>query len=340
MSFRPRRALAAFGLATLLLAGMASAIVFLLPNPSQGNGGTVVLVPRGSTYAAVIDSLTMRGVLRNPTTFRLAARILGGGAVRSGKHLLPDGLGNAELVEGLRTGRFLSPVMVTVPEGVLARTQARIFARALGIDSTLFMHAVHDSALVRSLGITGNSLEGYLLPDTYGCEWDEDEGRIVARMVKAFLRFYGDSLRMRQEELGWTRHQVMTLASIIEGEAILDAERGRISGVYHNRLRRHMRLEADPTIQFLLENGPRRLRYPDLQIASPYNTYRVGGLPPGPVNNPGRASILAALYPERHAFLFFVANGRGGHWFSATYADHLRYVRVYRRQRASARWSS
>jgi UPF0755 protein len=159
-------------------------------------------------------------------------------------------------------------------------------------------------------------------------------------MVKAFLRFYSDSLRMRQEELGWTRHQVMTLASIIEGEAILDAERGRISGVYHNRLRRHMRLEADPTIQFLLENGPRRLRYPDLQIASPYNTYRVGGLPPGPVNNPGRASILAALYPERHAFLFFVANGRGGHWFSATYADHLRYVRVYRRQRASARWSS
>jgi UPF0755 protein len=125
----------------------------------------------------------------------------------------------------------------------------------------------------------------------------------------------------------------VTFASIVEGEAVLDEERPIISGVYHNRIRKGMRLEADPTIQYVLENGPRRLTYTDLRSNTPYNTYRFPGLPPGPVNNPGKASIMAALYPQGNGYLFFVANGRGGHWFTRTYDEHLHYVRIFRRER-------
>jgi UPF0755 protein len=127
------------------------------------------------------------------------------------------------------------------------------------------------------------------------------------------------------------------LASIIEGEAVREDERAKISGVYWNRLRKGMKLEADPTIQYILNGRPRRLAYRDLKIDHPYNTYRRVGLPPGPVNNPGRASILAALYPESHRFLFFVADGKGGHRFAATYAEHMKNVRAYRRARGASR---
>ena len=125
----------------------------------------------------------------------------------------------------------------------------------------------------------------------------------------------------------------MTLASIVEGEAVLKEERPIISGVYHNRLHRGMKLEADPTIRFMIEDGPRRILYTDLQADNPYNTYRRKGLPPGPINNPGKASIVAALFPAKHNYIFFVANGKGGHWFSSTFAEHLRHVRQYRRER-------
>jgi UPF0755 protein len=114
---------------------------------------------------------------------------------------------------------------------------------------------------------------------------------------------------------------------------VLAEERPIISGVYQNRLRKGMRLEADPTIRFMIEEGPRRILYSDLEVNNPYNTYRNRGLPPGPINNPGGASIRAALFPARHNYLFFVANGKGGHWFSSTYAEHQRYVRKYRRER-------
>ena len=130
-----------------------------------------------------------------------------------------------------------------------------------------------------------------------------------------------------------TVHQVLTFASLIEGEAALDSERAIISGVYHNRLQRGMKLQADPTIQYIILGPPRRLLFSDLFIKSPYNTYRNHGLPPGPINNPRAASVIAALYPEHHNFIFFVANGRGGHWFSSSYAEHLNYVKKFRQQR-------
>ncbi|HCV42774.1 MAG TPA: endolytic transglycosylase MltG [Bacteroidetes bacterium] len=208
-----------------------------------------------------------------------------------------------------------------------------MLSRVVGIDSARFVALVHDESFVHSLGINAHSLEGYLLPDTYTFQWQTDEQALITTLVTEYRRFYTDSLQARANGLDWTTNQVMTLASIVEGEAVLQEERPVISGVYHNRLRKGMKLEADPTLRYVIDGGPRRILYSDLQIESPYNTYRYRGLPPGPINNPGRASILAALFPARHNYLFFVANGKGGHWFTSTYAEHMRYVRQYRRER-------
>src|SRR5574338_301217 len=148
---------------------------------------------------------------------------------------------------------------------------------------------------------------------------------------KGFTDFFTDSLKLRAKKIGLTVNQVLTLASIIKGETDRIEEMPIISAVYHNRLKIGMRLQADPTIQYLLPGGWRRLTYQDLKIDSPYNTYKYSGLPPGPINNPGKNAIMAALYPEKNNYLYFVADGNGGHRFSKTYSEHLRNVTLYRK---------
>jgi UPF0755 protein len=151
-------------------------------------------------------------------------------------------------------------------------------------------------------------------------------------MVDGFKRFYTDSLPERQNYLEVSQLDILTLASIVEAEANVDNERPIIAGVYWNRLRKRMRLEADPTVQYAL-GEEKRLRFKDLNINSPYNTYRHRGLPPGPINNPGKSSIIATLYPDQHGYLYFVATGTGGHYFAKSYKDHQKNIRQYQRTR-------
>jgi UPF0755 protein len=327
------RALVAFALCAL--AAVASiAWVLFGPNAFSGGGERVLYVSRGQSFASVVDSLEAKGIVRSRFQFLTVARVLGGAdKVQVGKYLLQSGISNLDLFLMLRSGRGNQLIHVTVPEGSRIRGQARIFSRALGIDSSKYASLAFDPLYARSLGIDAGDLEGYLLPDTYEFFWEQDERDILKREVDAFQRFFNDTLRARCREFGWDVHQAVTFASIVEGEAVLDEERPIISGVYHNRLRKGMRLEADPTIQYVLEDGPRRLTYADLKSSTPYNTYRYQGLPPGPVNNPGKASIMAALYPQGNGYIFFVANGRGGHWFTRTYAEHLHYVGIFKRER-------
>lgn len=312
------------------------------PNNFPGGGDTVMFISRGQSFSSVVDSLDAKRIIRSRAEFMFVARLLGGAdRVQVGKYTIRNGISNAGLFLMLRSGRGNQLIQVTVPEGYRIRAQARIFSRALGIDSARYARLAFDPSCARSLGIDEAGLEGYLLPDTYEFYWEQDEREILKRQVEAFQRFFNDSLRARCGEFGWSVHQAVTFASIVEGEAVLNDERPIISGVYHNRIRKGMRLEADPTIQYILEGGPRRLTYDDLKTETPYNTYLYKGLPPGPVNNPGRASLLAALYPQGNGYLFFVANGRGGHWFTRTYDEHLHYVRMYRHdRRARARAAS
>lgn len=309
--------------------------IFFGPNTFEGAPVQEVYVSRGQTLPSIVDSLEQRGIIRSRSGFVFVAKIVGGASgIKVGKYVVRSGISNYRLYRMLLSGRDAELIRVKIPEGTTARVQARIYARMLGSDSSRYMQLVFNPAVAGSLGVEAPTLEGYLLPDSYEFSWNQDERDIIRAMVHLFQAFYADSLQKRAEELRWTTREVLTLASIVEGEARIPEERLIVSGVYHNRLRKGMALQADPTIQYILKDGPRRLLYEDLRIDDPYNTYRHAGLPPGPVNNPGRASILAALFPRSHNYLYFVANGAGGHRFASTYEAHLRNVRLYRRQRA------
>lgn len=324
-------------IAVVAVAGIALCVVVFGPNHFADADEKTFYISRGQTFSSVVDSLEKSGIIRSRALFVFVSRLHSGTPnVHVGKYKFVSGISNNELVTALEEGKGATFISVTVPEGLMAREQARIFVRTLGIDSSRFMSLVRDESFVHSLGIPARSLEGYLFPETYSFSWQPDERDLINRLVQQYHAFYTDSLKDRAKEFGWTTNQVMTLASIIEGEAVLKEERPIISGVYHNRLRKGMKLEADPTVRYMIEDGPRRILYSDLQADNPYNTYRRVGLPPGPINNPGRASIIAALFPAQHNYLFFVANRRGGHWFSSTYAEHLRHVRMYRRERRTA----
>ncbi len=319
----------------VLVAALWLSYAFSWGNTWAGPQEKVFYVSRGQSFSSIVDSLEANGIIRSRGLFVFVAKVSGGTArLMVGKYVFRNGISNAEIYQDLRTGRATAVIQVTIPEGLQSRQQARLLSRLLGLDSSRYMNVVRDAQFARSLGLDVPTLEGYLLPDTYGFRWQQDEKDVVRRMVEEFRRFYSDSLREREAELGWTTGEVLTLASIVEGESREPVERPLIAGVYANRLRKRMKLEADPTIQYMLEDGPRRVYYSDLKLDNPYNTYMYPGLPPGPVNNPGRASILAALWPSQHQYYYFVANGTGGHWFSRTFEEHQHYVRMYRRIRA------
>ena len=306
--------------------------VLFMPNTFEGD--RFITVSKGENFTQVVDSLEQVGVLRSRAAFEIAGRALNlTTRMQIGKYRFKSGVSNKEILEDLRHGKNIQLITVAIREGLKATRQAKLFARQLHTDSARFMELVNDSTFVHSLGIDDTSLEGYLMPNTYLFYWQDDEETILKEMVKEFWTIFNDSLRKRMEEDGLSLNEVMTLASIVEAESAIDSERAVIAGVYYNRLRRNMRLEADPTIQYILEDGPRRLVRSDLFKESPYNTYRHYGLPPGPINNPGRTAILAALYPMRHKYLFFVATGQGGHKFSRTYDQHLRAVKQLQKVR-------
>ncbi|MFL3013020.1 MAG: endolytic transglycosylase MltG, partial [Candidatus Neomarinimicrobiota bacterium] len=178
-----------------------------------------------------------------------------------------------------------------------------------------------------------NTLEGYLFPETYYFFEGVDKKSVVKRLVKEHQLFWNKQNISKADSLGFSPYEIIIIASIIEGEAIYDSERPTISAVYHNRLKRGMKLQADPTVQYIIEDGPRRLLNKDLRIKSPYNTYMYKGLPPGPINSPGAQSLHAALNPQTNDYLYFVAKGDGYHTFSRNEKEHERAKRAFQRVR-------
>ena len=307
------------------------------PNTFPSGKEKTMYISRGETYSQVIDSLAEQGIIRDRVLFQLVSKLHGGvGRVMVGKYVIKSGTSNYGILSTIRNGHGAVLIPVTIREGLTLRRQARVLEKTLGIDSTRFVDYASDSSVAHALGIDAGTLEGFLMPETYSFPWQPDEHDVVRFMVETFHHFYRDSLSLQANELGYSMRQIVTMASIVEGESRLETERPIIAGVYYNRLKLGMRLEADPTIEYALEGGPRRLYYADLKLASEYNTYQHSGLPPGPINNPGRASILAALWPTHHQYLFFVANGHGGHAFSVTYEEHLRNARAAKRLRELA----
>jgi UPF0755 protein len=324
-------------LVLFFLFGSLAYHAFWAPNSFVGRREIGVTVSRGSTFKEISDTLAAEGVIENKQLFEIAGRILGWTTqMKVGKYAFADGVSNYEILSSLHTGMSTVVISVTIPEGYTSRQIARLLTHRIGIDSSVFVRLVRDSSFAQELGVQQRTLQGHLMPDTYQFYWQMDEHEVIRKLVSQSLEFLDDSLNNRALELGFKMNEILTLASIVEDEAIIDSERAIIAGVYYNRLKRGMKLEADPTIQYLLTERSRRILYRDLSIESPYNTYLYAGLPPTPINNPGRKSILATLYPAYHKYLYFVSNGEGGHFFSTTFEEHQRAVREYRRLREMA----
>ncbi len=304
----------------------------LLLAACAGGGAPVrVTIPPGASFRAATDSLAHAGVVRWPTAFRLYAAIGGRDrAIRAGEYQFRRGASWSHVLHDLTVGPGIEK-RLTIPEGFSIREMTPLLSSALGTPAESLAAAVRDSALRAEVNDPAETLEGYLFPDTYRFPWGTPARVAVTEMVHRFEDVWQPEWTARLAALHLTRHDVVTLASIVEEEARVDSERAIIAGVYYNRLRRGMPLQADPTVQYALGTHHERVLYRDLTVNSPYNTYRHAGLPPGPISSPGRASLEAALFPADVPYLYFVALPDGHHDFSTTYREHQNARRSVRR---------
>ena len=315
--------------AALVAAGIAAAAlavhgidVYRRPGPLVGDA--VVVVPKGAGVAAIAERLATEGVITSPSIFRIGARIEGVDAdLRAGEYLFPASVSIADVVAILRLGKVLVR-RLTVPEGL---TSAQIVELVRGIE-----------VLPGEAGAV--PADGALLPETYHYSAGETRRRLIERMAAAMDETVRALWQDRAADLPLAAPaDAVILASIVEKETALAEERPRVAAVFLNRLRLGMRLQADPTVAYGLNGGTplnRPLTVADLQAPSPYNTYVIDGLPPGPIGNPGRAAIAAVLRPLATDELYFVADGAGGHAFARTLDEHNRNVARWRAQQRGA----
>jgi len=295
-----------------------------------------VTLPPGATFSAVTDTLAAHGIVGNKFWFKLLARVRGADrSVRAGVYQFDPGLSAWKVLDILESGDEVA-TRFTVPEGLTIPEVAALAQQKLGIPADSMRAAAGDSAAASAiLGFPVRSFEGFLRPETYSLRHGTTARELVRVMAEGFRSAWKPEWNARLDSLRWTQAQLVTFASIVEGEARADDERETIAGVYHNRLRIGMALQADPTVQYaiFLATGKRkpRLFTRDYQFRSPYNTYLNPGLPPGPVNSPSRRSLEASLYPARVPYLYFVAGPDGRHQFSRTYGEHLRAIAKVRR---------
>jgi UPF0755 protein len=320
-----RQRLASLALATLV-------VLTPLACGGNGDGSTVqVVIPRGATVRAAADSLQRAGVVGSARFFRwYASRAGRDRAIKPGTYELQRGQSWGEVLDALVSGRAMVHT-VTVPEGFDMREIAPLLAKALSVPEDSVRAAVVDSAWIAKLAIPVGSLEGYLFPDTYTFPSGTTAREAVNAMLERFVAVWKPEWDARLRELSITRHQAVTMASIVEKEARVASERPVIAAVYWNRIRRGMRLQADPTVQYALPARVERVLYKDLEVDSKYNTYRNDGLPPGPIASPGAASIDAALNPASVTYLFFVAHPDGHHEFRNTFAEHQQAIAMVRK---------
>jgi len=289
------------------------------PNPSYVSKVTIIT---GSTLGEISKQLYEKKIIANEQMFRWAVQVMGKEKeIPVGTFQLVDTQSNYDIIKQLVYG---SPELIKVRllEGWSVKKIAAHLNKVMGFEPDEILDISKDYHFLKKHNIKASTIEGYLFPDTYFFFNGDTPTSVLENVVSEYKKFWKDAFRDRARKLNMTEHEVVTLASIIEGEAIYDKERPTISGVYHNRLNRGMRLQADPTIQYIIEDGPRRLLNRDLRIDSPYNTYKYEGLPPGPINSPGEQSLIAALYPEENEYLFFVARGDGYHTFTTNEKDH------------------
>jgi UPF0755 protein len=326
--------IAAVGVALALLGAAAGLFVFAraltAPEPDDERE-RVFEVAQGATLGRVAAHLEEGGLVRSARTFELLVRWNDqASALRAGEYLLSPSLGAEEVLERLVAGNVRTHP-VALPEGLtLAEIAVRLDEAGLA-DDEAFLTEVRSPAVARELGIEADDLEGYVYPETYRMARGLPTRTVVETLV-APLQALWPELAPAAEDLGLSMHEVVTLASIIEKETGQPEERPLISAVFHNRMKRGMRPETDPTVIYGIADFDGNLRRAHLEDASnPYNTYQIPGLPPGPIASAGEASLRAAVAPAAVPYLFFVSRGDGSHVFSTSYREHVNAVNRYQR---------
>ena len=293
----------------------------------------VVIVHPGQRFAATTLKLQEMGIIRSPLKFKLLALIKRQDKrVKAGEYLFSSAMTPNHILNTLVSGK-VQLHRFTVPEGYNLSQVASVVAMAGFGTETDFLKAAYDPRLAKQLGIDGETFEGYLFPDTYYFPKEETPEKIISTMVKRFWIVFKPLWKDRADQFDLSIHQVVTLASIIEKETGAPSERPLISSVFHNRLKKRMRLETDPTVIYGITDFDGNLTRKHLSTKTPYNTYRIRGLPPGPIANPGAKALEAALYPSATRFLYFVSKKDRTHKFSTNIKDHNKAVRKYQLRR-------
>ena len=317
---------------TTLSIAITILIIFVTSILSVNNrevDSSVITIEKGMSLNSVSNLLLENEIIVNQNIFKLKVITRGlASKIPTGRFLIDGKISDALLID-LIFNKGPIKLKLTIPEGSQSKNLFKDINTLLNTDYD-FNKYFNSTEILEQYKVDASSLEGYLYPDTYYLYHDSSPEEIIDILLSEFWKKFDENLQDRANQLGFSVHEVVTLASIIEGEAMLDSERSTISSVYHNRLKINMKLQADPTIQYIIPGPPKTLSNRDLRIKSDYNTYQNYGLPPGPINNPGIASIKAALYPEDTNFLFFVAQGDGSHAFTTNEKDHEEAKRIYK----------
>ncbi|WP_339133791.1 MAG: endolytic transglycosylase MltG [Candidatus Electrothrix sp. GW3-4] len=330
-------------LISLAVGGWFAAYVF---TPFPGVEETIIDIPKGAGVRQIQTILAQEEIIAGDIRFLILARLFHviehPPRLRAGEFEVPQGLTPLEVIRFLDTAQ---PVrhLVTVPEGKRMTEIAAIFAEDNWVDQEIFLQLCQDAAFLKELGIQAGSLEGYLFPETYTLVRGEmNEKKLIRMMVQRFWAVWDEvaaTTKGGRNKTGskkkYSRHQLLTLASIVEKETGSAGERDVIAGVFYNRLKKGMRLQSDPTTIYGIKDFNGNLTRADLQRRTPYNTYVISGLPAGPICNPGAAAIKAVLSPAKVSYLYFVSRNDGSHHFSRTLKEHNRAVYTFQKRRRS-----
>ncbi|MFQ5442388.1 MAG: endolytic transglycosylase MltG [Thermodesulfobacteriota bacterium] len=305
-------------------------VVFCTPLSHKENLKTVS-IQKGASFRVVASRLHREGLIRDVDDFLFAAWVLGAyKKSQAGEYEFSSSMAPVRIINMLKRGE-IKQYPLTIPEGFNIREIAALLEEKGLARAEDFLSRATDRSFVKEMGFSGRTFEGYLFPDTYNVRKGTSVQAIITKMGERFKAVYHGEFEALAKKRGMTMKEVVTLASIIEKETMAPGERPLISSVFHNRLKKRIRLQSDPTVIYAIKNFDGNLRKRDLRMKSPYNTYRHYGLPPGPISNPGKEALSAAIEPARADYLYFVSRNDGTHQFSKSLKEHTRAVNKYQK---------
>ena len=332
----PRSKFFPLSLGFLLLFFIFALYWLLFTPPSQTASTKVIFIKKGSHLKKVSEVLEQEGIIKHRQIFVFLTTILGKKTkVKAGEYEFHTPMLPLEVLDALVKGQ-VKRHLVTIPEGYTLSQVAQVLESLDLVEKKGFLQKASSPAFINALGfsqLAGPTLEGFLFPDTYHLFREMDPEEVIQTMVYQFKKVFGPDLVHRASELGFSEREAVILASIIEKETPLPEEKPLISAVFHNRLKKKIPLQSDPTVIYGIKNFNGNLTKEDLMKPTPYNTYLMVGLPPTPICNPGKESLLAAIHPAPVPYLYFVSKNDGSHYFSSEIEEHNRSVWKYQKKR-------